>query len=513
MLDVKFENANILTMDPRRPFASNVGVFDGRIAGLDEQITGMQAERTFDLGGATVLPGFVDPRVDLLAAGAVTGKTVDVAGMSDPFEMLPALRSAVQLHMPGDWLEIVGYEGRFFYRQLTIGDLDRVSSSCPIWMAHRSGERCLLNSAALRLVRDLLPTGSFLEHDDRGELTGWVCGRQAVQVIRAAQAPYLIEALVRDIEFLGRQCLAQGVTSCTESGIPGRSDLTVPVEIEAYHLARRQRRLPVRVQLLAGQVPIDVDIGHVGAGARVQRLRSGTHDEFLSCGPLEVRFTGEEKSHGERDRLKTIVHDAHVDGWQLALHVDGGRATDDALDAVAAAQARVHRPKARHRIEPCEMLRPGQLPRVAALGLIPVFRPGTARRDERPGAGPVERDVPVFFGQSFVYADIEFACSSGRPLVGKAPLEGIQFLVERRSATGRPVALHESVSVDEALHAFTLGAARACLRDHIVGSLTEGKGADMVVLDADPRSIDASKISDVEILATFCAGELRHGSL
>lgn len=70
MLDLKLVNGHFRTMDPRHPVAYRLGVWQGRIVGLDEAITDLPARRELDLGGATVLPGFVDDHGVTLAGSS-----------------------------------------------------------------------------------------------------------------------------------------------------------------------------------------------------------------------------------------------------------------------------------------------------------------------------------------------------------------------------------------------------------------------------------------------------------
>ncbi len=60
MLDLRLTNATFLTMDPNRPMARQLGIWQGRIVGLDETVADLPAAQEIDLAGATVLPGFVD---------------------------------------------------------------------------------------------------------------------------------------------------------------------------------------------------------------------------------------------------------------------------------------------------------------------------------------------------------------------------------------------------------------------------------------------------------------------
>src|SRR6185312_6844048 len=55
-LDLIIKNANVLTLDDERPQARAVGVWNGRIVGLDDDISELPAARIVDADGATVTP-------------------------------------------------------------------------------------------------------------------------------------------------------------------------------------------------------------------------------------------------------------------------------------------------------------------------------------------------------------------------------------------------------------------------------------------------------------------------
>jgi predicted amidohydrolase YtcJ len=83
-------------------------------------------------------------------------------------------------------------------------------------------------------------------------------------------------------------------------------------------------------------------------------------------------------------------------------------------------------------------------------------------------------------------------------------LRAIEFMVRRRSSGGRAIGPDEAITVEEAIHAYTLGSAYACRKEHVLGSLTPGKLADLVVLGDDPRTSDA--IAEIPVLATVVGG-------
>ncbi|WP_236796203.1 amidohydrolase [Amycolatopsis sp. GM8] len=521
MIDLLIEDATVLTMNPARPRATRVGIWQGRLAGVDDELDGMAARRTIRLGGATVLPGFVDAHTHLVWSGMSQGGT-DLTGLRERAEVLAVLRRACAAASPGDWVEVTGYDQRAIGGHLTTTELDAVADGRKLWLQHTSGHAGVVNSAIL--------DGLDADHDN-----GLLLER-AHTAVREARLPYRVSELVDAIERAGRTCLAQGITTCAEAGIGGGLIATPPVEVAAYQAAREAGRLPVRTQLMVASDGLRDLAGHPGDG--ITRgidlgLRTGFGDETLSIGALKVWLDGgimartaaltesyvDSDSAGQLQEdpavLRQIIIDGHLAGWQLAVHAIGDRALDIALGAIAEAQARKPRSDARHRIEHCGVVRPDQLEPLARLGLTAVIQPEFLwdNGDDYSGVLGPERAGWLYRGRAFLDAGIPVASSSDRPVTGGAPLRAIQFMVERRSNTGRPVGPGEKLTVGEALSAATIGAARACRREHLSGTVEAGKLADLVVLERNPLDVPVPELAGTGVRATLLGGEVVYGAL
>jgi hypothetical protein len=97
--------------------------------------------------------------------------------------------------------------------------------------------------------------------------------------------------------------------------------------------------------------------------------------------------------------------------------------------------------------------------------------------------------------------------SSDRPVALGAPLLAIHDMVNRRTSSGAAYNAEEAITASEALRAYTYGSAYASHQEHIKGSITPGKLADLVVLSEDPAAVSPERIADVKVLATFVDGE------
>ncbi|AWZ04194.1 MULTISPECIES: amidohydrolase [unclassified Streptomyces] len=517
MLCSRLTNANILTMDPARPVARDLGIWRGRIVGLDEAVTSLPAREVIDVQGATVLPGFIDSHVHLAWTG-LKQSTPSVAPCERVEDVLAVVAEAVsRTAAPGTWVDLMGYDQRALGRHLTAAELDTVSRGRKVFLMHDSGHGCVVNSTVLALLPADVP------HQDGFLAEG------AMTAARGLRLPYGQAELADAVERAARTCLAEGVTAVAEAGIGGGLLGNSPVELGAYQLLRDQGRLPLRVQLMAAGdtlTPRDAQRDDGIPRALDLGMRTGFGDDWLSLGALKIYTDGGMMARtaaltapyagtdhtgqlqDDPDRLAQLIVDGHLAGWQLAVHAIGDRAADLALDALERAQRLRPRPDARHRIEHAGLIRPDQLPRFARLGLSAVVQPTFLHSfgDDYADVMGEERAPWMYRGRGFLDHGVTLVGSSDRPVTDGAPLRAVQFMVERASASGRRIGPDEAITVEEALRAYTVAGAYACRWDDSAGSLTPGKRADLVVLGDDPRYVDPSRIGDIEVLTTFVDG-------
>ncbi|MFE0102630.1 amidohydrolase [Streptomyces sp. NPDC059009] len=522
MLCTRLTNARFLTMDPDHPVAHDLGIWRGRIVGLDAAVTSVPAREVIDLQGATVLPGFIDAHVHLAWTG-FKESTPSIAGRTRIDDVLAVVEDAVTRKggpgdgSPGDWVTVVGYDQRALGRHLTAAELDKVSHGHKLYLLHDSGHGCVVNSAVL----DLLPAD--IPHENGFLAEG------AMAAARALRLPYSQRELADSIGRAARTCLAEGVTACAEAGIGGTLLGHSPVELGAYQRARDEGLLPLRVQLMVAADrlrPVDAHAADGFPRALDLGLRTGFGDDRLSVGALKVFTDGgmmartaaltspyEGLDHSgqlqdDPDVLADTIVDGHLAGWQLAVHAIGDRGADVALDALERAQRLRPRPEARHRVEHAGLIRPDQLARFAQLGVTAVVQPNFLRSfgDDYAAIMGEERAPWLYRGRSFLDHGVRLVGSSDRPVTDGSPLRAVQFMAERTSESGQVIGPDEGITVEQALHAYTMAGAHACHWENDLGSLTPGKRADLVVLGDDPTRVEVSRIGGIEVAATYVDG-------
>jgi len=450
-----------------------------------------------DLGGRTILPGFVDAHVHLFNTGLTElGWRVALSGASRG-ETLERLSAATAERGSGEWVigsgwDESGWDDRTY---LSRRELDRISASSPIGAVRMDGHLIVVNSEALRVLRDRPPAGIDLALIDteRGE-------------VREESAWRLLESIEPDRATLS-DALAAGARLCHRCGITSVHAMTPGTRIPVFVRARGRDRLRVNVYhkvACAGEIDaIDGATGFDGVWLRFGGIKAFA-DGSLGAGnaalsePYERGGTGA-LNHSD-DELTEIVRRSERAGWQTAIHAIGDRAIEQVLRAHEDAGSSSER---RHRIEHGELVSDEQIERARDAGLMLSMQPNFignwsgpgSMNERRLGRDRDERSNPlrhVLDGG----APLAFG-SDGMPV---SPLYGIH------SAANGPYPA-QRISVEEALSAYTAGGPRLSFEEDLKGRLEVGRYADLVVLDEDPRR-DPEAVRERRIEAVYVGGEL-----
>src|SRR5687768_17026868 len=143
---------HVLTMDTSQPLAQAVAITDSRFVavGTNEDVLNLAGARTtrVDLGGKTVVPGFIDAHTHVAYSGYRHLKEVDCA-LPSIAAILDALRGRAAKTPAGEWVMGFKYDDTKTSegRPLTRDDLDAVSRDHPVFVQHRGGHTAYVNSA------------------------------------------------------------------------------------------------------------------------------------------------------------------------------------------------------------------------------------------------------------------------------------------------------------------------------------------------------------------------------
>jgi predicted amidohydrolase YtcJ len=222
----------------------------------------------------------------------------------------------------------------------------------------------------------------------------------------------------------------------------------------------------------------------------------------------------------EEAELREAMRVWHEAGWQLVLHSEGDRATEQVLRCFEAvlADARVAVPHLLHRIERFAVVSDEQIARAAALGLSvshainQVYYLGERLRDQVLGQ---ERAAHIHSLRRDLQYGVLSSCHSGEIPVanGDGPAAQIDPFLALRTATTRLMRDSDDVlgpfqqlTLEEALRMLTVNPARQVLLGDRVGMLRPGMLADLVVLDRDPRDVAPERLRELRVMETWLGG-------
>ena len=529
-------NGRVVTCDPRRPAATAVATRAGRIVavGDDEAVraeAGPAADE-IDLAGRTVVPGFIDAH-NHFACTAETFFAVDArpASAGSIAELLLLIDHAAERTPPGSWVRGFGMDFTKFAegRRPTRWDLDEVTREHPVVILHVSGHYALVNSRALadRGITDDVadPPGGSLERDASGRPTGLLLDSATNLVLQSSvdigghgpniHTAIATEALVAMLDEASQRYLAAGLTTICDPQVTSR-------ELTAYREARARGVLRIRTVAmpLSHQLEQLLAIGLVGpfgddwlriGGMKFYTDGAVTGGTAVFSRPMGSGGQYPGTLYHEPAELAGLLRSAAVAGWQLAIHTMGDKAMGIMLDAVEAAVAAAPYWDARHRIEHATWQTPDQLRRIARLGMVPVNQPGSIVelgdiwRDHL--GDRIERATPM---REELELGIRPVISSDAFVQSYRPLDTVAAAVRRVTPSGVRVGADQELTIEEALSAHTIDAARALHLDDRIGSIEAGKLADLAVIDGDLLGTPPESIRELPIWMTILGGSVAY---
>lgn len=531
--DAVFVNGNILTMDGENNVVRAVAVRDGNIVatGPDAEVRKYADHRTqvIDLGGRTVLPGFIDGHAHPTSVINAYKHWLDGRYPTTP--SIAALLQKIKVRAgetkAGDWILVAGSpasDTRFVEKRLpTRAELDTASCDAPVlyfsgmhkWIASSQGLKKLGITAGMKQLK-----GAVIELDEQGEPTGMLHEPMALVPGRNFSDEVLHQMYTRDIpEFWNsrgytsllaitpqahfeqlKKISADGAHASLRYGFAVNADpagTLLPPTYGGFHLPQTADSAWYR--FVGVKLWVDGDVPAKG-GYVYQPYCGPDHN----CGVANI----------SPKKLVAMVSNIRKQGLGVLLHATGDRATDMAVDAFEQAQV-VPGPRTLQRIEHFGdfMLTREQMAKVKRLGILGNCQPGWIHVHANATSeylGPERAKAMAF--QFRTMLDMGLEPGFGSDLTGivkqtESPFFHIWCAVTRACEHGTFVP-EQAVSLTDALRMMTIWAARAQDEDAIKGSIETGKFADMVVLSDDITRIAPARIPELCVLQTIVGGKI-----
>ena len=538
-----FRNARIHTLDPALPAADAIAIAGSRIVGVGTwaDLKSLATPRTevIDLGGQTIVPGFNDAHLhavgEMLLGSVLVGNPFEVEFFTID-RIVALLKDRAAITPPG-----VLVAGEFYDdtkikdgRPVVMADLDRVSAQHPVIITHRGGHTYVVNSAAFKLAgitRDTPdPFGGTYDRDANGNLTGRVTDLAIdpimAKVHEAALTPEQLRArAVAGAAKISQEFVRYGLTSVCHTA-PGlvAAGTALADDFAALQQIRREGRLLHRVTYEPSGAMLDALIANgVRTGFGDEWIRIGATAEQFSDGSFSERTMSRATPYPGRTPpyygnimqtqagLDALVEKQMRAGIQPNFHANGDVAIAMVLTAYERATKLLGPADRRPKITHCTNVSPALAARIKALGAVPALFTSYAYYNADKfhfyGAEMMEHMMAY---RMLIDAGVPVCAGSDFPPGPFAPLMGLQGMVTRKGWNGEVWGASQRITVMEGLHVLAANGAHASFEEDLKGTLTPGKLADMVVLDADPATIDPERIKDIRVQQTLVGGDVKY---
>ncbi|MBR0382889.1 MAG: amidohydrolase [Eubacterium sp.] len=497
-------NGKIIPMDGRKRFSAVLAV-DGRIlmTGTDEEIrkaADQAGTEVIDLKGKVVLPGLHDCHAHLSLTG-FDAQGINMYDAKDIPEVIARLQEAYDSQDPSRWLFGQRIDEGLLAekRPPTMEELDVFDR--PVFISDRGGHYVLVNRLAfdaLRIDEDM----EGVRKDGKGRLTGRL--QDVANKTARNRFPWTKEQTIEAMRWTAQQAIKKGITTIHAQEGFTKEDPAVPLLLENLEdfpvdlvifwcmMPDADEPMCRKTGVLGGDIMLDGSIGSRTAAF------TRPYEDGDGCGYLNF----------SDDQVFTFVEEGVKRDLIMSFHTIGEKGISQALDAYEKALA-CHPDKkgiAKLRLEHFGWPSERDMERAARMGVrISTQPPFTYLRggpesiyrsrlgEEREKAGyPLRRMLD------------HGLCVGGGSDSDITPLDSILGI----HAAVNPPYPENAVTPYEAVRMYTSEGAKSGWEEDFKGKLIPGMQADMVVLDADPMTVDPHKIKDIQVLMTIRKGNV-----
>ncbi len=495
--------------------------FDGFLIGDDGKVAAVlkkgearpQADTVIDAGGRTVLPGIIDGHGHVIGLGQAL-LSLGLTGTTSLDDLKARLKAYAAANPGTSWIQGHGWNQELWPVKAfpTAADLDSVVSDRPVWLGRVDGHAAVANSAALKAAGITAAT----QAPAGGRIENGLFVDAAMELVES-KIPEPSEA---DYD----AALAAAQAAMLKVGLVGAHDMGTSIDgWNAMRRAGEKNALKVRITGYAAGLPawrIINEGAPTGWEFKDRLALLGT--KLYADGALGSRGAYLKRPYADKpdtrglslisaDELMKAADSVANGGGQLAIHAIGDAAIVEVigvLEKVGAKYGRYHRA----RIEHLQIFDPKDLPRLKPAGIIASMQAVHQTSDRTMAEarlGPARLDGAYAFNSVYKLG-IPLAFGSDFPVESPDPFPGLMAAVSRQDLNGQPPGgwrPAEKLTLGQALHAFTRGAAYAGFAEKTMGAIEPGFWADFIIVDTDPTTANPRAQGLTKVLETWVGGE------
>lgn len=500
---------------------SNLVMDEGKVVALDVQPKNYDIESTIDGGGKVMLPGLIDAHGHLLGLGANLLE-VNLRESTSAANAAKMVADYAFANTTQQWITGRGWNQELWSDRAfpTAKDLDSVVSDRPVVLTRVDGHAAWVNSKAMEIAgitKDTQsPVGGEIIKDAEGNPTGVFIDNASMLIEKhlpsASNAVYQ-----QQLDAASEHLLANGITSMHDAGISR--------DVYDFYLKESvESELAIRIYAMVSAT--DPELSTMLGNGTIRdkddylyiRSAKAYGDGALGSrgAALLAPYSDAPHQHGllltqpeDMTNLFTTVIGA---GFQLNYHAIGDKANHVALNEFESTFKRIGGSELRNRIEHAQVIAPDDLARFSDLKVLPSMQPTHATSDKNMAEDRIGKDrmKGAYAWKTLLNSGIALPLGSDFPVELANPFYGLHAAVTRQDRDNQPVKgwyAHEALSIEQAFKGFTLDAAYAGHMEDTLGTLTEGKWADFILVDQDIFTIEPKHIWKTKVLSTYVAGE------
>ncbi|MFO1407796.1 MAG: amidohydrolase [Steroidobacteraceae bacterium] len=531
--DLIITGGPIVTMEGDQPVTVEaIVVDDGRITYVGSKAEALKRQGSAtvlkDLGGRTLMPGFIDGHAHVMQFGAqAIGANLlappdgTVNTIDDVVEKLKGFAAGPDVALTG-WIFGTGYDDSLLGRHPTREDLDKVSTTVPVMATHISGHFAAVNSAGLKALgydaSTPNPPGGVIRREADGKTPNGV-------LEELAAIPNMVKVLAPNTQEGRDQFLRRGLELAKSYG---------------YTTANEGRMFaPMQAQIVdaAGRGLVDIDVigwmDYTGK-SELDGGFSRTYTNHYRLGGLKITLDGSPQGRtawrttpyllppdgqkpgykgypaiSDTKQVEAYLDEAYTKGWPVKVHANGDAAIDQLFEALRPVVAK-------HGVKPGQVIlvhgqfiRPDQVQELKSLGIFPSMFPMHTFYwgdwyVKIVGPDQANRISPM---RSILGTGLHATSHTDAPVALPNLMQVVWATVNRTSRSGAVIGADERVTPYEAMKMVTIWGAEQFGEQASKGSLKEGKLADLVVLSDNPITIDPAKLNEIVVLETIKDGQ------
>lgn len=553
--EMVFTNASVLTMNDDKPTAEAVAVEGNKIIYVGDA-AGAQAlvgdgTEVFDLGGNTLLPGFVSGHDHIVASGWTT-RGVDLFGIEDKDEALQKIKEYADANPDEDLILGYGFNQVAYGGWPTKEDLDAVVPDRPAFILDFTIHDVWMNSKAFEAgdvspdEPDQVPGVMFWQRDAEGNQTGIGIEFQWASAFLNAGAWDPAGEIPAIQKSLYDQAVATGITAVHVPlmAMPTATDLSLVKEDEKLalaHLHELEKKGELNIRTFVATGFKDPTATADDIVAHTLELREQYDSDMLRIWGIKIHPEGNWSSKTawmldayadgsgsrgaaaiEGPMITSVYLQANRAGLPVGTHVDGSQTVRNTVDAIMTARGAgydVPNNLLHHYFWVSDKEHETVIDNEIMVNTTPIFHVDWESQDVNAldllGRARVESIFARYSSLMALGHNVSISSdvpSASIDLIG--PLINVEVamtLQDPLNPDSKPFPLsRKPASLEESLKAITIyPAAQQAMQDKI-GSIEVGKYADLVVLDQDITTVAPRDISDIKVLGTVMDGRFTH---